>query len=117
LIHAKVQKPARDPHSRSVIVPAGAVVQGRIIQMQHWVSRPRHFTISIQMETLETGGESVQLYAKVVASPKKGIFLSALGRSPLVAAFPFVTEKSRFRVPVGYESNWVTVERPGEERE
>jgi hypothetical protein len=117
LVHAKVQKPVRDPRSKAVIVPAGAVVQGRIIQMQHWVSRPRHFTIAIQMEKLETGGESWPLYAKVIASPSKGIFLSPLGRSPLVAAFPFVTEKSRFRVPAGYESKWVTVERPREEQD
>jgi hypothetical protein len=117
LVHAKLRKPARDPRSKAVIVPAGAVVQGRIIQMKRWASKPRHFTIAIQMETLETGGESCPLYAKVIASPTKGIFLSPLGRSPLVAAFPFVTEKTRLRVPVGYESNWVTVEPPREEEE
>jgi hypothetical protein len=117
LVHAKVRKAVRDPRSKAVVVPAGAVVQGRIIQMQHWVSRPRRFTIAIQMENLESGGESFQLYAKVIASPAKGIFLSPLGRSPLVAAFPFVTEKSRFRVPAGYESKWVTVEPPKEDQD
>jgi hypothetical protein len=116
-VYAKVQKPVRDPGSKAVIVPVGTVVQGRIIQMQHWVSRPRHFTIAIQLERLETGGESWPLYAKVIASPAKGIFLSPLGRSPLVAAFPFTTEKSRFRVPAGYESKWLTVEPPQEEPE
>lgn len=114
VVRARIRKPMQDPHSKSILVPAGALVQGRIIQMQHSFGTPRQFTIAIQLEFIEVNGSKARLYARVIASVSKGIFLSPLGQSPLVAAFPFVTNKNRYRVPAGYESKWITVERPEE---
>jgi hypothetical protein len=113
-VRARIRKPVQDPHLKSILVPAGALVQGRIIQMQHSFGTPRQFVIAIQLETLEMNGSTAPLYARVIPSVSKGIFLSPLGQSPLVAAFPFITNKNRYRVPAGYESKWITVERPEE---
>lgn len=115
IVRAKIRKPVRDPRSKAVLVPAGAPVQGRIIQMQHSLSKPRRFTVAIQLENLKIDGISAPLCARVITSVSNGIFLSPLGQSPLVAAFPFTTDKSRYRVPAGYESKWITVEPLKEE--
>jgi hypothetical protein len=115
IVMAKIRKPGRDSRSQAILLPAGAVVHGRIIQMQHWLGKPRHFNISIQLERVEIGGVSKPLYAKVIASPSKQIFLSPIGQDPLVAAFPFMTENGRYVVPVGWESHWITVPAPEQE--
>ena len=112
IVRARIRKPVQDPYSKSILVPAGTIVQGRIIQMQNSFGTPRQFTIAIQLEALQVNGSTAPLYARVIASMSKGIFLSPLGQSPLVAAFPFITNKNRYRVPAGYESKWITVERP-----
>jgi len=113
IVRAKVRKAVLAPQSKMVLVPAGAIVQGRIIQMQHWLNKPRHFTISIVLERLETGGVLRPLYAKVDSySDLYGsttISRTPIGLAPLGAAFLFKTDKNRYRVPAGYKSNWVTV--------
>ena len=114
IVRARIRKPLQDPHSKSIFMATGSIVQGRIIQMQHSFGIPRQFTVAIQLESLQVNGSTARLYARVIASTSKGIFLSPLGQSPLVAAFPFITNKNRYRVPAGYESNWITVERPEE---
>ena len=113
IVRAKVRKPARDPRSKAILVPAGAIVEGRIVDMQHWLSEPPYFAISILLEKLELSGVSRPLYANV---KQRGlvIALPPVGESARVAAFPFATDKSRYVVPTGYESEWVTVE-PSEE--
>jgi len=35
---------------------AGAKVEGRIVQMQHWLEKPRRFTICVVLESLEVRG-------------------------------------------------------------
>ena len=121
IVRAKVRTSVRAPQSKMVLVPAGAMVQGRIIQMQHWLNKPRHFTISILLERLEVGGLSRPLYAKIdTYSDLFGsttIARTPVGLSPLGAAFQFTTDKNRYRVPAGYKSNWVTVAPPlGDEK-
>ena len=107
VVTAKVVKPARYRASKVVLVPAGAKVEGRILQMQHWLQWPSHFTIAIRLEKLEVDGVSRPLYARGVAFP---------GRAPLAAEFTFSTNKKRYIVPAGYQSNWITVEPRLEEK-
>lgn len=105
IVTAKLRKPIGT--SDEVLAPAGAMVQGRIVQMQHTLRWPRHFTIAIRLEKLEVGGVSRPLYA---------IGDAPAWKSPLVAAFEFRTSRSHYVVPAGDESNWVTVAPPPEER-
>jgi hypothetical protein len=130
IVRARIRKAVRDPHSKTVLAPAGAVVEGRIVQMEHWMNEPRRFTISILLEKLQVGGLSRPLYANldrrgplkpgdvlhgtaVFVEPTKGVPLP--GVAPRVAAFPFMTENNRYLVRAGYESEWVTVPPPADE--
>src|ERR1035438_8645450 len=45
IVTARLGKPVH--MAKEVLVPAGATVEGRIVQMQHWLEKPRHFTISL----------------------------------------------------------------------
>jgi hypothetical protein len=112
VVRARVRKPILDPRSKTLLVPAGAIVQGRILQMRRSLDPPRHFAIALQLEKLELNGTPRPIFSKVIDSPSKGIFLSTIGQWPLVAQFSFKSDKERYRVPAGYESNWITIEPP-----
>jgi hypothetical protein len=103
LVTAKLREPIRA--SDKVLAPAGAVVRGRIVQMQHWVRWPRHFTVAIRLEKLEVSGGSIPLYA-IGDAPE--------GQSRQDAAFVFWTHKDRYIVPANYQTKWVTVSAEGQ---
>ena len=85
--------------------------------MQHWLEKPRHFTISLLLEKLEVPGVATPLFARPTWKDElAGIVLPPMWQSPLVAAFVFTTDKSRHIVPAGYQTNWVTVAPPLEEK-
>jgi hypothetical protein len=60
---AKVRKAVRDPRSKEVLIPAGVTVQGRIIEMRHWLAAPAYFLIGILLETVDINGISSPFYA------------------------------------------------------
>jgi len=115
IVTAKLRKAVRT--SKEVLAPAGAKVEGRIVQMQHWLNQPRHFTIALLLEKFEVSGVATPLYAKLSREPgSTRIYLPSTGQSPLVAAFEFTTDKSRHIVPAGYQTTWVTVAPPMEKK-
>ena len=108
IVTARLRKPVHI--AKEVLVPAGATVEGRIVQMQHWLEKPRHFTISLLLEKLEVRGVATPLFARPTWKDElAGIVLPPMWQSPLVAAFVFTTDKNRHIVPAGYQTNWVTV--------
>jgi hypothetical protein len=122
VVLATVREPVREKRSNKVLVPAGATVRGRIVQMQHWVNRPGYFLIAILLESLESDGASAPFYASRLDDSSSVVWLpwwgKALTVSPPaqafnVSAFVFPSSKSRYTVPPGYASRWVTVEPPG----
>jgi hypothetical protein len=122
VVHAKIRKAVRAADSNTIVVPAGSAVQGRIVQMQHWVERPGQFKILMMVEKVEVGGVWRQLYARHVrdlttskVAGRKVIVVPPVGQASRVGVFRIATDKSRYRVPVGYVSNWVTVEAPAAE--
>lgn len=113
---AKLRKPVRT--SKGILAPAGATVEGRIVRMRHWLEQPRHFTISLMLEKVEVHGVTTPIYAK--PSREAGstrIYLPLMGQSPLVSVLEFTTDKPRHIVPVGYQTTWVTVAPPSEEKQ
>jgi len=120
-IVARMRRPLTDATSKSVLVPADALVHGRIVRIQHFLGTS--FRIAIELETVEIGGAEVPLYAKPDAtraylnrkestdfsSVRVQIVLPPLGESPNAASFVFPTSKDRYVVPAGYESNWITI--------
>ena len=85
--------------------------------MRRWLEKPRHFTISVMLEKLEVRGVATPLYAKLRPEDKStSIVLPPIGQSsPLVAALVFATDRNRYVVAAGYQTNWVTVAPPPEE--
>jgi hypothetical protein len=115
IVRAKLRMPVRT--SKEVLAPAGATVEGRIVQMKHWLEKPRHFAISLLLEKLEVRGVATPLYPRLSREAgSNSIYLPPMGQSPLVAALVFTTDKSRHIVPAGYQMNWVTVAPPMEEK-
>ena len=127
MVKARIRKAVRDRRSKAVLVPEGAMVQARIVQMQHWLIDPPRFVISIALEKLEEGGAWRALYAKaesratvdvadvdrgtLVAEPGSTIMVvPPKGQPPQLGAFLFPTERSHYRVPAGYASDWTTIE-------
>lgn len=123
---AEVRKPVRDNRSKEVLIPAGATVHGRIVQMQHWLASPA-YSIAILLESLDVDGASSPIYARldrrdelpVVPDSSSGlrvrgapIVLPPVGRSTSVSTFIFRTSSRRYVVPLNYESNWITTPPP-----
>ncbi len=114
VVTAKLSKPVRN--SKKVLVPAGAVVQARVVQMQHWLIEPRHFAICLMLELLRVGGVATRLYGGLrpkAGSTNKDIDLPPPGQC---VAFVFRTNESRYIVAAGYQSSWVTGEPPPKEK-
>jgi len=115
----RVRKAVRANGSKEVLIPAGTTVRGRIVRMQHWIQPPPQFTISIQLETWESGGVSVPIFAKpdhsgiafAPSAPTHGVptYLPAAAYSPRVRAYAITTDRVRYVLPRGFQSNWITV--------
>ncbi len=106
VVRASIRGPVRDARSKELVMPSGARVQGRIIQMQHWLGKPRKFTIAVLLEKVEVGGVWRPLYAEI---RQRSLEVSRAGQSERVAALVFESRKDEYQVPVGYLSHWVTV--------
>jgi len=105
---ARLREPARN--LKEVLIPAGATVEGRIVQMQHLLIWPPQFNISLMLEKIEVNGVATPLFARPSwEAGSTGISLGPLGQSPLVAALVFTTKSSRHVLRAGYQTNWVTV--------
>jgi hypothetical protein len=115
IVTARLRKPVHI--AKEVLVPVGATVEGRIVQMQHWLEKPRRFTVCLMLEKLEVRGVATPLYAKLSREDEsRGVHLPPWGQSPLAAALVFTTDKTRHIVPAGYQTNWVTVTPPLDEK-
>jgi len=120
----KVRNPVRAKGSKEVLVPPGATVRGRIVQMKHWMLPPVRFEITIQLESWETAGVTTRLYAKPARDEMAAdrpasiagaqINLPPAGQSPRVGTFIFKTKSKRYVVPLGLESKWITISAPSE---
>jgi hypothetical protein len=53
IVRAKIRKGIHDPHSKTLLVPPGTIVQCRILQMRLSLASPRHLAIAVQLENLE----------------------------------------------------------------
>ncbi len=121
-VTARVQKDVLSKKSKQVLVPAGAMVRGRLTRMEHRMGPPAEFVFGILFDTLETGGTITPFAAQL--SPGAGLLskytvniaaLANAGRREPSEDFSvgrtlvFRSAKSRYVLPRGYRSNWVTV--------
>jgi hypothetical protein len=115
VVSAKVDKPVRLPNSKQVLIPAGSIVRGRIVGMEHWLNSPPRFVVGIQLETVEINGVESQLYATQMRGGDRGrpIFLPQRDQSLLVSTLNFYSTAQHYVIPRGYAMNWITVPPPG----
>ncbi len=68
-VKATVRKPVRMDKSTQVLIPAGSVVRGRLVRMQHLLGANPNFVISILLESIDIGGVRMPFYAMPDDSP------------------------------------------------
>jgi len=120
-VTAKVSKPVRSKDAKEVLVPAGAIAHGRILQMrrQHTSSQ---FLISIAFETLEMNGAlspiSVQLERDVKAERRtekeiqsrlQGLPLPPPATGEKGSLFAMPAKSGGYVMAAGFESTWITL--------
>jgi hypothetical protein len=122
-VSAKVTKAVRAPGSDEILVAAGAVAHGRILQMRHEIASGQ-FLISIHFDTLEQNGAVAPLAVrsdrelKAEQAQTKNRFASRGTEFGLPLAgpagetgswFTLTAADGRATLAAGYESKWITV--------
>lgn len=130
-VSAKVSTAVRAPHSNQILVPAGAIAHGRILQMQHQY-RSKRFLISIRFDTLEANGVVTplslqwdrELKAEKARTQNTGQTLDRVpqlrGRSEEFSlpppetgetggVFSLSAARAGYVLPAGVKSKWITV--------
>jgi hypothetical protein len=124
LVSAEVVKSVSRPGSSEPLIPAGAIVRGRITRVEHHIFPRAYFLIAMSFNRLEVMGNPSPFAARLDPSTELveelGVDLSG---SPATqgggvafwntGTFLFATNKSRYVLPAGYQSNWSTLATPG----
>ncbi|MBZ5622508.1 MAG: hypothetical protein LAQ69_27805 [Acidobacteriia bacterium] len=122
-VSARVTHAVRDLKSKGTLIPAGAVVRGRIARMRHRVGSPDDFVILISFDSLEVNGVASPLSvkldfldqierAKTLPYNRRREQLNAYQGPETWGALIFPATGSRYVVPAGYESKWLTTAPP-----
>jgi hypothetical protein len=111
----------RDVHaggSKEILIPAGAVVHGRINRMEHHLIPSEYLVIGLSLQSLEMGGESLPFNARLQTaanltgrSTPGDSSRSLTERTPMgpVNSFRFPFEKHHV-MAAGTLSHWVTID-------
>jgi len=120
-VTAKVSRAVRGKDAKEILVPAGAIAHGRILQMrrQHTSSQ---FLISIAFESLEINGSvspiSVQLERELKAEKRNeneihsrlpGFSFPPPSSGEKGSLFAMPAKSGGYAMAVGFESNWITL--------
>jgi hypothetical protein len=115
-VEAKVVKPVRRPGSKDDVIPAGAVVRGRIRRVEHHFFPKPYFLIAIAFNRVEVQGALSPFAAH---SETDAALAKELGANLEIRAsgiwywdvgtFLFPSAKPRMVMPAGFESKWFTL--------
>lgn len=119
-VDAKLVKPVRRPGSNEELIPAGAVVHGRIRRIEHYLSPAPYFLIAMAFNRVDVQGvlspfaahsepdaELARMLGANLETHATGIWFWDVG------TFLFPTSKSHTVVPAGFESKWFTLATGG----
>jgi hypothetical protein len=119
-ISARVVNPVRRPHSNEVVIPAGAVVRGRIRRIEHHVNPKCYFLISMAFNRLELEGSVAPFGAHYEGATElaKNLGANLQPRAPGMAywnvgTFLFTTDRPSLIIPAGFRSEWFTLNTAG----
>ncbi len=118
-VSATLAKPLVDPASKRILAPAGALVHGRITHMEHHIEGENYFLIGFTFETLELPGATLPL-SIILDSPHQVLDPRTQTARSVVTTesssglhgggtLLFPTRQSRYLVPRGYPSTWITL--------
>ena len=115
-IAAKVVKPVRRPGAESDLIPAGAIVRGRIRRVEHHLFPRPYFLIAIAFNRIDIDGAPAAFAARSEPDPHLAKELNAnlaIHAAGIwfwdVGTFLIPTTKSRYVLPAGFESKWFTL--------
>jgi hypothetical protein len=100
VVTARVTKAVRSPGSNQVLVAAGAVVHGRILELRHEF-HPAVFQLSIHFDTLEQNGAILPIAIRAVEQ-------NVTAGEDSQNWFGFPASTGGYVVPQGFESKWIT---------
>jgi hypothetical protein len=119
-VTARVVKPVHRPGSSAMLIPAGARVRGRITRLEHHLLPNAYFLVGLSFNRLEVQNISSPFAARFESDVE---LARALGANLVVRErgvafwdvgfFLFPSHKSRYVLPAGYESKWMTLATPG----
>ncbi len=104
-VSAKVVRAVHAAGSNKVLVPAGAIARGRILQMRH-LYRASELMISIRFDTLESSGAVSPLAVRLTG---RAVRLGPVGSDEAGSWFSFPGNGEHV-MKVGFESSWATVQ-------
>lgn len=121
-ISAEVSTAVRAPNLKQILVPAGAIAHGRILQMRHEYSSSR-FLISIRFDTLEVNGVVQPLFLRwdhklqfqKNRAPNRlrnrgaEFSLPPPATAEAGALFALSAVRPGSVLPAGFKSKWITV--------
>ncbi len=116
-VSGKVMKPVLRPGSGEVLIPAGAVVHGRIRRVEHHFQPEPYFRIAVAFNRVDVKGAISPFFARHEADPLLAQKLDA-NVAPRdtgiwfwgVGTFLMPTKKSEIVVPAGFSSKWFTLD-------
>jgi hypothetical protein len=118
-VSAKVMQPVRRPGASEVLIPAGAIVQGRLTRLERHILPQPYFLIAMSFNRLVRGDVSSPFAAKYDSNAAVARELGAELRSRArglefwdVGTFLFPSSKPTYVLPAGYQSKWVTLATP-----
>ncbi len=121
LISAKIVHAVHAAGSKEILIPAGAVAHGRILQMRHQY-KTASFELLIRFDSLERNGSATPLPVRLDRDlkPAKGRTANGFATRGTEFSLPppsgdpaswftFAATGARYVMPAGTESKWVTV--------
>ena len=126
VIAAKVKRSVLDPKSQRNLISAGAIVQGRIVRLEHRFLPTPHFLISISWATIADHNAVAPFFARIAQADsghpngqayfqngRLRIWLPPPGESQRAGGwFILPTQKKTYVVQPGYETEWLTATAP-----
>jgi hypothetical protein len=115
-VDAKVVKAVHRPGSNEELVPAGAIVRGRIRRVEHHLLPSPYFRIVLAFNRVEANGAVSPFVVR--SEPDKELAEKLNVNLDLrdtgiwywgVGTFLFPTNKTQLVIPAGYESKWFTL--------
>lgn len=117
---AKVVKPVRRPGSTADLIPAGALVRGRIRRVEHHLLPTPYFRVVLAFNRVEVQGVASPFIVRSEPDPQLAKKLNAsleLRDTGIwywgVGTFLFPSSKSDIVIPAGFESKWFTLATGG----